>query len=152
MTTTRSKATALLDHLIENLLQQDASSELALGLKYEGVMDLPDVMSLHPNEIEMLAYPSKDKDGNEEDRDVPKHPKQLLRILQSYIHFLTSQGNPDYLTLTKADFDDYRIRLYNPNNPHTAQATPSTDTNLPRKTVQPFYTTACRRLQEVHQT
>ena len=81
MTTTRSKATALLDHLIGNLLGQDASSELALALKYDYRTELPDIMDLHPDEIEALVYPSKDKDGNMEDHDVCRRYKLLLRIL-----------------------------------------------------------------------
>ena len=138
MTTTRSKATALLDHLIENLLGQNASSELALALKHDYRTELPDIMDLHPDEIDALVCPIKDKDGNMKERDVHRRYKLLLRILQSYIHFVTSQGNTDYLALTKDDFDNYRIRFYNASHPHTAPTTTPTYSSGPTKNTQPF--------------
>ena len=81
MTTTRSKATALLDHLIGNLLGQDASSELALALNYDYHTELPDIMDLHPDEIDAFVCPIKDEDGNMKERDVHRRYKSLLRIL-----------------------------------------------------------------------
>ena len=100
-------------------MDQNESSALALALKEERVTSLADVMSLSDDDIEMLRYTGKDKDGKVlEPKEVPLWARHLLRILQSYIHYQASENVSDYYALTKADYDDYRSIVYNANDPH----------------------------------
>ena len=116
MATTRSQVLA---HLIGTVLGQDKSSGLALALNKENVTTLTDLMSLSDYDIETLMYNGIDKDRkNMNPKNVPLLPRRLLRILQSYIHYQTSEGVTDYLALTKADYDDYRSFVFNPKAPH----------------------------------
>ena len=116
MTTTRAQ---VLDHLIGTVLDQDESSALAVSLKEENLTSLADVMSLSENDIEMLMYTGKGKDGKAlKPKEVPRWAKRRLRILQSYIHYQRSEGTTDFVSLTQTDYDDYRSFVYNPNAPH----------------------------------
>ena len=118
MTTTRAQ---LLEHLIGNLLGQDKSSALALALKEENVNSLADLMSLSDQDIEVMTYTEESEDDKDmKPKDVPRWAQRLLRVLQSYVHYQTSEGVTDLMTLTQADYDDYRIHVFNSNAPHTA--------------------------------
>ena len=129
MTTTRAQ---LLEHLIGNLLGQDKSSALALALKEENVNSLADLMSLSDQDIEVMTYTEESEDDKDmKPKDVPRWAQRLLRILQSYVHYQTSEGVTDFMALTQADYDDYRSFVYNSNALHTvpfpaAQPTAST--------------------------
>ena len=93
MATTRSQVLA---HLIGTVLDQDESNALALALKGGNVTTLEDTMSLSDYDIETLMYNGIDKDGNNMNpKNVPRSPRRLLCILQSYIHYQTSEGVTD---------------------------------------------------------
>ena len=118
---TRAGQHAIMRHVLQQVLQQVDDSPLAKALSKGGYDIIADVLGMSNSDIDILDY-----DEREDDTIVtlPLLParKNLIRALQAFVRYQHSTGNPisDYLTVTAAEFNEFRVSVYNPNVPITA--------------------------------
>ena len=123
--TTRANSNNIMEHILQKVMQQQAGSSLEQALKHGGFDLIEDVLNMSTADIDDLAYVDKDSDGNEVVVRLLPARRNLLRAFQAFIRHLQSEstGAVNFLLLNPTDFNEFRIKLYDPNAP---MSTPST--------------------------
>jgi len=113
MVTTRSGTStapdnkAMLDHVVTVVLKQAKDGPLVKALDHGGINDIVDLLALSPQERDALTVPQVD--GTEKPLSIGH--KSMLRALKIFTNFCQVNGKPivDWTTVTKKDFDEFRI-------------------------------------------
>ena len=122
MTTTRAKSKDALSHIIENVMAQGTGSSIAMALDQNGYNSIPDFLMETDKTLEQLEY----IDVKAVTSKLLKGHAGLLKIFKAFVASKVSQGITfdidDWLAVTTADFDKFRIT--NSNNPQPITAPP----------------------------
>ena len=113
MVTTRSGTStapdnkAMLDHVVTVVLKQAKDGPLVKALDHGGINDIVDLLALSPQERDALTVPQVD--GTKKPLSIGH--KSMLRALKIFTNFCQVNGKPivDWTTVTKKDFDEFRI-------------------------------------------
>jgi hypothetical protein len=107
-TLTRSEAKAAFDHILNEVLGRNDTSNLKRGLLAEGISDIFDLSSLDDGFIDYLEYHDpKDPDLT---LNCVKGDKMLVKCFLAYMVQIEQTGfTGDYMSITQASFDQFRI-------------------------------------------
>jgi hypothetical protein len=132
VTLTRSEAKAAFDHVLNEVLGRNDPSNLKRCILAEGIADIFDLSSLDDGFIDDLEYP----DPTEPDLTINcvKGDKILVKCFLAYKeHIEQTRFTGDYMSITQAPFDQFRIcaankasRQSQPPVPTSTQRNPST--------------------------
>jgi hypothetical protein len=127
VTLTRSEAKAAFDHVLNEVLGRNDTSNLKRGLLAEGIVEIFDLSSLDDGFIDDLEYPD------------PKYPdltncmkcnQMLVKCFLAYMEHIEKSGlSGDYISITQASFDQVRI---SPANKASLQSQPLVPTSTQR--------------------
>ena len=116
---TRGTSKAIMTHVITNVLLEPSDGPLVKSLTAAGYNRIQDVLGMTTADIDSLTVDQLD-DENKKVIQVPlvRGKRGLLRAFQSYVkHLQGQQAFVTFLGLTSADFDEYRLAIYDPNQP-----------------------------------
>ena len=115
---TRADAQAIFQTVIEDILDQQDNSPIALALSQANVMNFADFFCITKRQIEQLRYypKSTEDDPNLLEKNLTIRHQNLLIWLQKWVKHLQDDVNEgqqldetQWADITKADFDNYRI-------------------------------------------
>ena len=134
-TKTRASHAAILKHIIEVVMNQDADSPLSKSLKKGGYDVIADVLAMSSTDIDILDYEETDGANTVTLALLPAR-KNLIRALQAFVRHRQNIGTPvvDFLAVTMDEFNEYRVSVYNPNAPAPV-VSPSTRPTTTRATI-----------------
>ena len=132
---TRAGQNAIMKHVLQQVLQQVEDSPLAKALSKGGYDIIADILAMSNADIDILDYDETDQANIVTLQLLPAR-KNLIRALQAFVRYRQSIGTPihDFLSVTAAEFNEYRVSLYNPNAP-TPVVTSSSRSSTPRAAV-----------------
>ena len=111
MVLTRTEAKAVFDHVLDVVLDRYNSADLKSALIKEGFVDVFLLLSMDDATIESLEI--EDPNDATKKMALKKSDKGMLRTFKAFVHHRNASDNPikdeDWLKLTQADFDAYRI-------------------------------------------
>lgn len=105
---TKAQAKVALDHIMDHLFELDKDSAMVKAFVKDGVNDIRDVLAMDYEHYAMLKY----VDDNGDNILIPLWQQALLKVLKNYNWWrYTTLQCPvdDWTTVTKDDFDDYRL-------------------------------------------
>ena len=108
-TMTRSEAKAAFNHVLDKVIERDDSSDLKIALVNDGIENIFDLLRLDQHTIDNLGY----QDPDDDDRFIllKKGDRNILKSFMEFKMDLDAKGVPiDFLSLTRAEFDQFRIR------------------------------------------
>ena len=135
MVITRTEAKAAFDHVMDDVLDRYGSKDLKDALLKEGYVDIFQVLTIDDSTLESLVY----LDPADPTKTVPirKGDIGMLKVFKSFVQHRTIIGNPiadaDWITLTQAEFDQFRIDPANLLRISTAATNPSVKSNVATK-------------------
>ena len=111
MVLTRTEGKAVFDHIVDVVLDRYGSVDLKSALIHEGFVDVFHLLSMDDATIESLEY--IDPNDAAKKLMIKKSDKGMLRTFKAFVNHRIDSGNPikdeDWLNLTVADFDAYRV-------------------------------------------
>jgi Reverse transcriptase (RNA-dependent DNA polymerase) len=111
MVITRTEAKVAFDHVLDHVLDRYGSKDLKEALLKEGFVDILQVLTIDDDDIESLEYP--DPDDATKSLPIRKGDIGMLKCFKAYVNYRNMSGNPiddaDWLSLTQAEFDSFRI-------------------------------------------
>jgi hypothetical protein len=111
MVLTRTEGKAVFDHILDVVLDRYGSGDMKSALVSEGFVDIFSLLSIDDATIETLEY----EDPNDASKKlvIKKSDKGMLRTFKAFVTYRITSGNPindeDWMNLTVADFDAYRV-------------------------------------------
>ena len=131
MTNRATRATArkeALDHVLKEVMYIEDDDMMLQALTENGIKSIPDILSMSDVDMIGMSY----KDLQDETFTIPLHAKNKLRILKAWNYHLLSQYDikqvnwRDVGVVNADEYDDFRVRVYNPDAPTRGIATPPT--------------------------
>ena len=111
MVITRADAKAAFDHVLDTVLDRYGSKEMKEALVKEGFVEIFQLLNIDDATLEGLVYP----DPVDATKTVPirKGDVGMIKCFKAYVHHRVMNGNPiadaDWLNLTQAEFDAFRM-------------------------------------------
>ena len=110
MVVTRQEASAIFDHILDQVLSRYGSGDLKAALAREGFNDLFTLMSIDDDTIDDLEYP----DPNDATKTIPvrRSDKATVKLWREYVLHRNTSSDPigdNWLQVTQAQFDEFRI-------------------------------------------
>lgn len=118
--TTRAQAWNHLKVVLLGLDPDDpdtATDSLKLALEQDGVNSLADFFSFTLQDINDLHF--TDPTDNVE-RPVPRHKRAILKVVKAFNAYYCKENNVpnlDWTGISRETFDDYRVNIYDPDEP-----------------------------------
>lgn len=118
MTITRKASVEILAHLV-SMLDSPKDTRFARTLEYAGVIDLEDLSALSKDDIESFVTPPSTEASSQVTTALPRGYKNKLFLMVRWLHQLRLDNaaapltETGYQTLSRADFDNYRLDVDN---------------------------------------
>ena len=130
--TTRSQSQAVVHHIVGVVFGQPLDGDLQKSLDEFGYDQVEDILALSQPDIEALGHEMTNEEGNLEFVSLVRGKQNLIKAFQHFIRDLINQNLfTSFTDLTSDDFNEFRIRRYNPNQtlPPVANAPSSAPAN-----------------------
>ncbi len=101
-----ANAVKCLEHVLSNVLEQEADSPLCMAFKKAQVQSMFDLLAFSHENIDDLDY---DKSDTEKNVKLPMSTKNLVRVFLFFLKESPPITNEECMAMTKEDFDLYRI-------------------------------------------
>ena len=108
MPPTRSERAATLNHVITVVIDEDVDGPLVKSLTMNRIADVPTLMSLSFEDINVLSYAADDGVIT----PIPVGNRGAIRCFCAYFRYRIAIGDPigdDWTTITMEEFDNFRI-------------------------------------------
>ena len=137
MVLTKQQKATILTYLITEVFDQAADSDLAKALAHSGLTDPHSIVAMVDHEFEDLKYPVESKHSL-----IKKGDANLLKCFKKYVLYKQAIGMPiqdhDWTSISKEEFDDYRIGGYHDPLPPIAPPLPPTQSTFKIDIVREF--------------
>ena len=135
MVLSRAQCAAIMTHILETVFDEDPDSNLHKSMKHNGIKSPIDLCAEDEVQLDLYDYPTDVKGVTAR---LSRGNIGLLKSFKRFVAYKTAMGTPiddsGWLSITKQEFDDFRI---SGNNPQTIAVPslrpPTSQTDLVRE-------------------
>src|SRR6187549_3534209 len=117
MVLSRAQRADIMTHILENIFDQDPDSPLHKSLQHNGILSPHDLCAEDETQFDGYKYPTDAK-------KLDTLTRGSIGLLKSFKRFVAHRttlgqpiGNPDWLSITKDEFHDFRVGITIPQQP-----------------------------------